>query len=614
MKNKIIISSILCIFFSLIINFSVVLASDAINNYNNYVYPKAAYKEGVEPPYAKNNIGNEDVNLATGNLDYKVTDLFLKGKNGLDFSLTRYYSLTAANIYEPYVKGYMKTTYRVRGWRTWTKSYVNPDNYNQVINVVVEYDGPYYAYSEYNTYEEALIACIEFESYSGVSGPHVDEGGTYFHVRDWYNFVVDGPFTNYVTENDTVFASNINQRYMYFGTGWAIDLPIVEKRGEYDYLHFGSAGVWRISFEYIYPQRLVNYDLKDMKYDYDYSFNNGQWNSHSVLIEKSGKKTFFDSSGRVIGIQDRFGNNIKFQYVNQYVNNHDDYKIQKIIDSVGREINITHTYDNIIININDPTTSGNNKTITYTKFLQQGVGRILRSVTDAQNQTVSYEYEDKSVKCNFLSKDLHNSPVYNTFACLTKVKYPTNGETHFDYSKHIKNLGNDGLMEFFKVKERYEWKNNNVKYNYKAYNYRHGNTGEYDGYPAYYTEADIPDSYTFKTQVIDLLNNTEVHTYNKKMLCTNTLKEGLHHKIETINEYEMPRKLLIKTTSKTYNKTTGQHIQRIENKAYDTEGFRNLIAAWSTLAEGNTANTEYKTSYTYNSMYHYVTSKTYKKD
>ncbi len=171
-------------------------------------------------------------------------------------------------------------------------------------------------------------------------------------------------------------------------------------------------------------------------------------------------------------------------------------------------------------------------------------------------------------------------------------------------------------MEFYKLSERFDLSKNNVRYKYKKFNYLYNGIGEFDGYPNYRSDTDIPDTYIVQTQAIDDLNNTELYTYNKRLLCTNVVKEGIDHKNETINEYDSVHKqLLTKTIYRTYNTDLGQYMERVENFQYDSDGYRDLIYYWSPLANGDITNDEYKTSFTYDSSrYHLLTGKTFKRD
>lgn len=75
-------------------------ANGTDNYYNNQVYPKAVYEQSTETPFSVINSNNESVNLATGSLQLRFTDIHLEGKNGLDFDLTRIYNHSQAFIWD----------------------------------------------------------------------------------------------------------------------------------------------------------------------------------------------------------------------------------------------------------------------------------------------------------------------------------------------------------------------------------------------------------------------------------------------------------------------------------------------------------------------------------
>ena len=236
---------------------------------------------------------------------------------------------------------------------------------------------------------------------------------------------------------------------------------------------------------------------------------------------------------------------------------------------------------------------------------------------DSAGRQTSYIYSINAAKASLYNKSI-SSGVTNQYLCLTNIILPTGGEKRYTYTKITKNCGTDGVMESYKLYERLDFKNDGVNYNYRKYNYKYDSTGEYDGYPTYSSDASIPDTYLIKTQAVDISNNSEIYTFNKKLLCTNALIEGTNHKNETINEYDATTKLLLKTISKFFNKATGISIQRVENYQYDTSGYRDLIGYWDNQAARDANNiptdNEHKTTYTYQTTYHFILTKTYKKD
>ena len=64
-------------------------AVDKTDSYNNIEYPRANYKMNMESA-PMNFIGSETVYPDRGDIENTVTDISLKGRNGLDLNLTMY--------------------------------------------------------------------------------------------------------------------------------------------------------------------------------------------------------------------------------------------------------------------------------------------------------------------------------------------------------------------------------------------------------------------------------------------------------------------------------------------------------------------------------------------
>lgn len=96
MKKKLCILTI----FLLLLNIGFVYAAD--EDTEQEIYPESVYDHGQEAPLSILNQNSEAIDPLTGNLKLYNTDLSLPGKNGLNFELRRFYSLTQSNIYEPF--------------------------------------------------------------------------------------------------------------------------------------------------------------------------------------------------------------------------------------------------------------------------------------------------------------------------------------------------------------------------------------------------------------------------------------------------------------------------------------------------------------------------------
>lgn len=155
------------------------------------------------------------------------------------------------------------------------------------------------------------------------------------------------------------------------GAGWRFSFPTIEvidspsDKTTYRYLHTDTGAVYRlldpVKVDGVDTYKIENHHVDDMVVKaYDDSFPEASEKPQYMLVEKDGKRTYFggwdDAQGRILGIKDRYGNTIKFEYEDYYYRAEDDpyaemvltihYKlISKITDSVGREIHIDYKMD-----------------------------------------------------------------------------------------------------------------------------------------------------------------------------------------------------------------------------------------------------------------------------
>jgi hypothetical protein len=68
--------------------------------YNNVVYPEAKYRQAEPAPFVVKSAINETIDPSSGTMIIKQTDLSLKGNNGLNFNLSRFYDTTDSDFYD----------------------------------------------------------------------------------------------------------------------------------------------------------------------------------------------------------------------------------------------------------------------------------------------------------------------------------------------------------------------------------------------------------------------------------------------------------------------------------------------------------------------------------
>ena len=144
------------------------------------------------------------------------------------------------------------------------------------------------------------------------------------------------------------------------GIGTRLSFPSLEVRKNNDgsshvFLHTESGDVYRLS-RAVYVDQVRTFfiegqTIEDMVVKESNGFSNGQEDGISsyLLTGKDGKRTYFAPDGRILGIVDRYGNTIKFEYktLTYKIDNTTISKrlISKITDTVGRVVNMEYMED-----------------------------------------------------------------------------------------------------------------------------------------------------------------------------------------------------------------------------------------------------------------------------
>lgn len=120
--------------------------------------------------------------------------------------------------------------------------------------------------------------------------------------------------------------STYTQNRYNLGLGWSFGFPSVQiendDNGEELYYHTGTGPVYHVEFT---PDssdsNLEFYTKKDVLFDTDLSYTNGQVYSKYVFKTSDNTKRYFAADGRLLAIVDRFGNDIKFTHIERPVTN-----------------------------------------------------------------------------------------------------------------------------------------------------------------------------------------------------------------------------------------------------------------------------------------------------
>jgi len=428
--------------------------------------------------------------------------------------------------------------------------------------------------------------------------------------------------TNYITDSFEING---------LGAGWNWNLPYIDYvwngSGSTGYatLHLGNGQAYTIpSYSIATGQyTVVNHPLQDFEVWRDTTYSNGQFTSAYRLVYATGELAYFDSSGRLIAQKDRFNNTITYKYTLFNGN----YVMNQIVDSGNRWIALSYTnkVNGWTVKVTAP--SGASTIISMERIIGAGSSSspynhyALRSITDSYGAETFFDYEYRAGEFN-LYQSVNLPTALNRWALLTKVTYPTMSKTEFTYSKYSYSFGSYGFRDFYRVTGRKDVIGV-TNYNVKTYAYTSTSTGNGNFHP-----SNLAANATFQTVVTDnndpSNNLTTTYAFSKAihpttgniglLLASETLKKSGVTVSSTSNTVFNANFLPLETKVRVYN-SSGNFIEKVYSYSYDSKG--NLTAFWDERANGNTSNTEYKTTYVYDTSYgnfNMLTSKTYKQD
>ena len=275
----------------------------------------------------------------------------------------------------------------------------------------------------------------------------------------------------------------------------------------------------------------------------------------------------------------------------------------KITDTLGRITTISGT----------PGTSGHTMTVSLPDNTQlqyevqqpenQSNILALSKYKNATGCVTDYGYTLQTTGFSAESREVLDHA--NIYVNLTTITHPTQSQTKFDYAIDETRLGFYGAMTVYRLASRSDYTGGETK-NLVSYTY---SANDYSGYPEHLFSTHVPESYTYQTTVTNSSGTVTTATFNKNHLTTSVaVTDGTNTLRETLYEYNAD-KFPIKTTTRQYN-LDGSCLEAVEVSEYDNKG--NVTAEWSSQANGDTTNTEHKTTYTYDSTYGVPLTQTYK--
>ena len=436
------------------------------------------------------------------------------------------------------------------------------------------------------------------------------------NVRDMKADYVYGTWVDTVYTDDTT-GSFYEDRYD-LGVGMRFSFPSIEiKRNNdgssYKYLHTESGDVYTLSAgDTANIYKIDNQTINDVTISQSSEFSNGDGeNSYYLMTNKSGKKTYFAEDGRVLGIADRYGNKITFRYQTRtyYIKGKIKSKIliSKIIDTVGREVNIEYKEDRsfvvgaienntysledsykasqnpdtvnsgdlkekfqVIITLPDGNKIIYDKSAVLVNDSKHVVRTRLQRVYDTDGKP-KYHYWYDQPELGFTFKNGTTYSAYNRYENLTQIDYcRSNRIERFTYNTYTKSLSTDGSMQYRKIFEKTEL----------------AKTG-YDSTKANFLDRyqyEVKDRVTYKyTDEADGYGNSAFNAMKKSLTGTDNQKqEAIDSYLKETFRYSTEKTNYMGTATKyTYNGIhelintveTGSNHKRTTTTEYDTKKF-----------------------------------------
>ncbi len=534
-------------------------------------------------------------------------------------------------------------------------------SYSEALSVVNYINSTSYEIDAYFPYDNTVDYEIDYYDFSIVAVPKID----------YYTDYADGLIDDTATERYSKIGVGWEFIFPYIETRYGY-------YEDYQYLHFGDKGTYLIDFSSDGgTNHLAGYNLNDIILTYDSSITHDGIRSEYCVTEKDGTKHYFGPDGRLLIQQDRFGNQIKFYCdTESYENVWGDYEdypyITRIVDTIGREVVFTYEYNTssnkyVYMTITNPNDENDVREFSYylDKLSSSEIGIlgyeecdylegdewVLYRVTDPEGKQYNYRYDYLETKFTFMDRndtfyydnyDWTDSSIGNSYidddnfddfigirnshALLRSATRTGEKSYYFKYAPFVKNCTPSGSMMFYKAYRSYEesadsYNGTSAYINDKSYQYDINGVGEYDGYIGYSRDDRISSSYNYAVKVVD--NNVasgktsyDIYKYTylgasreKTILLTKLTSQGTEHKSITDNTYDSATKLLTGTTTKDYSVVNASDYMTLSTAyTYDSGNYADLL----TQTPNGVA--DRAITYTYDTAYHFLLTKTYKQD
>lgn len=418
-----------------------------------------------EAPF-KVSAGNETISPISGSLSTAATDLFLPGRNGLSFALTRTYDSASSQLYEPgyETKFYCDCVITYKTYSYLEKKKKDANGNFESGSLLLNYQVNNFAYSssQGHPWMSDLFDAVSWLSYiqPKISGQTITETA-WTTVPDY-----DGYYSRYVEKgtSDFTFSQSIavylgtrsiakqptqEEKSSPIGKGWSWNIPSIKTVEGKKYINLGNNSVYEIDINSL---AIKDYPWKDLSISYDSTVTvNGERSSYA-LSNLSGVKHYFTSDGRLIQIADRYNNTIQFKYIQKQ-----EYGLvlSSITDVIGNSIQITYNANEVVLKQGSKTVTYHKSKLTrqYHRVPIELYTEVLDAVTDVAGRQTKYQYEVKNAYA-FISEEA----AINPYLLLSGIDYPTGAQTKYVFEKNPlpKFTTSMAYSESYRLSSRYE--------------------------------------------------------------------------------------------------------------------------------------------------------------
>lgn len=375
--------------------------------------------------------------------------------------------------------------------------------------------------------------------------PGVD--GLDLDVGIMYNSNQTVPFTHnyYWNQNFGMYDHDYNYGVPTIGNGWSFQFPYIQNSGDdyTAYYHDGQGNTYKLGNidELSNYTGLINYKGKDKRFVNE-QWNNGQFsngqNRSSAYIEHSDMtREYYSTGGNLIGIVDRFGNAITFNYSSSGY-------MSSITDTLGRVVRISYEDtlnssnfdgDDIVLSVYDGPSEVQKVVLTKGRVIASMPNGalvepykraipVLYSFTDQNGEKTYFDYWNEV--------DLYNTYGYNLSSLLKEIRYP-HSTTKYEMEGVSRKIQQYDYVTEYRVKSRGDYTGSKAYY---QMNYSYD--GDYTGNGVNEYPNHLPNDFRFST-TSRIVSNTPsngiqtTNTFDKdgRVLRTETREAGGERKV-----------------------------------------------------------------------------------